>query len=166
MNFLCDINTDSVKFILFLKLIQIHMDRALLIDYSDGNNGVFRRKMSSLISDEVISKLNTLLNNYFNILMILYHNNNSLLNKNNSSFDCFFLFQSLNNIFHKIIKIQICLFSSMLVTLTQLRKYDLSNMVKNTFNKIIKEITNLLVCFFEYFSINKKEFKKRFYGAS
>ena len=151
MNFLCDINTDSVKFILFLKLIQIHMDIALLIDYSDGNNGVFRRKMSSLISDEVISKLNTLLNNYFNILMILYHNNNSLLNKNNSSFDCFFLFQSLNNIFHKIIKIQICLFSSMLVTLTQLRKYDLSNMVKNTFNKIIKEITNLLVCFFEYF---------------
>ena len=151
MNFLCDINTDSVKFILFLKLFQIHMDIALLIDYSDGNNGVFRRKMSSLISDEVISKLNTLLNNYFNILMILYHNNNSLLNKNNSSFDCFFLFQSLNNIFHKIIKIQICLFSSMLVTLTQLRKYDLSNMVKNTFNKIIKEITNLLVCFFEYF---------------
>ena len=151
MNFLCDINTDSVKFILFLKLIQIHMDIALLIDYSDGNNGVFRRKMSSLISDEVISKLNTLLNNYFNILMILYHNNNSILNKNNSSFDCFFLFQSLNNIFHKIIKIQICLFSSMLVTLTQLRKYDLSNMVKNTFNKIIKEITNLLVCFFEYF---------------
>ena len=151
MNFLCDINTDSVKFILFLKLIQIHMDIALLIDYSDGNNGVFRRKMSSLISDEVISKLNTLLNNYFNILMILYHNNNSLLNKNSSSFDCFFLFQSLNNIFHKIIKIQICLFSSMLVTLTQLRKYDLSNMVKNTFNKIIKEITNLLACFFEYF---------------
>ena len=39
----------------------------------------------------------------------------------------------------------------MLVTLTQLRKYDLSNMVKNTFNKIIKEITNLLICFFEYF---------------
>ena len=172
MNFLCDINTDSVKFILFLKLIQIHMDIALLIDYSDGNNGVFRRKMSSLISNEVISKLNTLLNNYFNILMILYHNNNSLLNKNNSSFDCFFLFQSLNNIFHKIIKIQICLFSSMLVTLTQLRKYDLSNMVKNTFNKIIKEITNLLVCFFEYFikdDINlnypdliKKNFKKDF----
>ena len=152
MNFLCDINTDSVKFILFLKLIQIHMDIALLIDYSDGNNGVFRRKMSSLISNEVIFKLNTLLNNYFNILMILYHNNNSLLNKNNSfSFDCFFLFQSLNNIFHKIIKIQICLFSSMLVTLTQLRKYDLSNMVKNTFNKIIKEITNLMIYFFEYF---------------
>ena len=152
MNFLCDINTDTVKFILFLKLIQIHIDIALLIDYSDGNNGVFRRKMSSLISNELILKLNTLLNNYFNILMILYNNNNSSLNKNKSlSFDCFFLFQSLNNIFHKIIKIQICLFSSMLVTLTQLRKYDLSNMVKNTFNKIIKEITNLLACFFEYF---------------
>ena len=152
MNFLCDINTDSVKFILFLKLIQIHMDIALLIDYSDGGNGVFRRKMSSLISNDQIFKLNALLNNYFNILMIIYNTKNLPLNKNNSlSFDCFFLFKPLNNIFHKIIKIQICLFSSMLITLTQLRKYDISNMVKNTFNKIIKEITNILIYFFDYF---------------
>ena len=153
MNFLRDISSDSAKFILFLKLIQIHMDISILIDSSERNNGTFRRKLSSIINNEIIFKLNTLLNSYFNILTIIYNGNNNILtNKSNNIYvDCFFLFSSLNSIFHKIIKIQICLYSSMLITLKQLGQYDLNNMIKNYFNKIIKEISSPLLNFFEYF---------------
>ena len=130
------------------------MDISILLENVENNNGAFRRRMSSLISNDIILKLNLLLNSYFNILTIIYNNQsiNLLANKSNNLYvDCFFLFSSLNNIFHKIIKTQICLYSSILITLSQLGQYELSNMVKNHFIKIVKEITGPLLTFFEYF---------------
>ena len=156
MNFLRDISGDNTKFILFLKLIQNHIDIAILIDSAESTKGMFRKKASNILNNESIFKLNSLLNMYFNILTIIYYNkkNNNIINNNklsNLPIDCFFLFPSLNNIFHKIIKIQICLYSSILVTLSQLGQFDLNNMMKNYFNEIIKEITSPLIYFFEYF---------------
>ena len=156
MNFLRDISSDNTKFILFLKLIQNHIDIAILIDSAESTKGMFRKKTSNILNNESIFKLNSLLNMYFNILTIIYYNkkNNNIINNNklsNLPIDCFFLFPSLNNIFHKIIKIQICLYSSILVTLSQLGQFDLNNMMKNYFNEIIKEITSPLIYFFEYF---------------
>ena len=155
MNFLRDINSDTTIFVLFLKLIQNHIDIAILIDNAESSKGSFRKKASNILNTEVICKLNALLNSFFNILTVIYNNkdNHATINNKVSKFpnDCFFLFSSLNNIFHKIIKIQICLYSSILVTSTQLGQFDLSNMMKNYFNIIIKEITSPLLYFFDFF---------------
>ena len=164
MNFLRDISSDTSKFILFIKLIQIHMDIAILIDSNDSSKGKFRRKTSTVLGTELIYKLNALINNYFNILTIIYNNNiiintfniNNYNNINNNKIsnrpiDCFFLLSALNNIFHKIIKIQICLYAAILVTLSQLGQYELSSMIKNNFNKILKKISSSLLNFFEHF---------------
>ena len=164
MNFLRDISSDTSKFILFIKLIQIHMDILILIDSNESSKGKFRKKTSTVLSTEVIFKLNALINNYFNILTIIYNNNkiintfniNNYNNINNNKIsdrpiDCFFLLSTLNNIFHKIIKIQICLYAAILVTSSQLGQYELSSMIKNNFNKILKKISSSLLNFFEHF---------------
>ena len=161
MNFLKDLSTNNTTFVAFLQLIQTHMDIELLLDSTENNrNNLFRRKTANTITAEKIYKLNNLLNTYFNILSTIYLRNN---NSNNQAFnnlnnqnktapiDNFFLYQSINVIFHKSIKIQICLFSSILVTLSQLGIYEINTMVKNHFHQIIKEISNPLLNLFETF---------------
>ena len=161
MNFLKDLSSNNNTFVAFLQLIQTHMDIELLLDSTENNgNNLFRRKATNAITEEKIYKLNNLLNTYFNILSTIYlksniTNNQTINNRNNQSktdpIDNFFLYQSINVIFHKSIKIQICLFSSILVTLSQLGIYEINTMVKNHFHQIIKEISNPLLNLFETF---------------
>jgi Dullard-like phosphatase family protein len=165
MNFLRDLTSYTAKFVLFLKLMQTHMDIAILINNSDNSKGTFRKKATIVLSSDVIFKMNALLNNYFNILSVIYNdkvknllegNINSNFTKKNKqlssiAIDCFFLLSSLNNIFHKIIKVQMCLHSSILVTLSQLGPYELNNMIKTCFNIILKKTTNSLLNLFEFF---------------
>ena len=89
-----------------------------------------------------------MLNTYFNILSLIYLKNN---NNKIAPIDNFFLYQSINIAFHKCIKIQICLFCSILVTLSQLATFEINTMIKNHFHQIIKEISNPLLTIFETF---------------
>ena len=147
VNFLRDFSNEPNTFILFLKLIQNHMDIEIAIDNIVGGNrnNVFRRKLNVVITNETIFRLSKLINNYFNIISTIYCNNTPIVNDN------FFLFQYMNNLFHKCIKVQMLIFSSLLVTLSQLGLYEISSMIKNHFHKIIKELTNPLLNLFELF---------------
>ena len=149
MNFLKDLSSNNTTFVAFLQLIQTHMDIELLLDSTDNNgNNLFRRKAINTINSDKIYKLNNLLNNYFNILSAIYLKNN---NNKIAPIDNFFLYQSINVIFHKCIKIQICLFCAILVTISQLATFEINTMIKNHFHQIIKEISNPLLTIFETF---------------
>ena len=168
MNFLKDLSTYNSTFVSFLELIQTHMDIQILLDNTEttGNN-LFRRKAINMINNDKIFKLNKLLNNYFEILSTIYLKNNNaiipnninnpaIINNNNTSnnktpIDNFFLYQSINIIFHKSIKLQICLFCAMLISLSQLNIYEINTMIKNHFLQIIKEILNPLLNIFDTF---------------
>ena len=148
VNFLRDFSNEPNTFILFLKLLQNHMDIEIAIDNVLGGNrnNVFRRKTNVVITNETIFRLSKLINNYFNIISTIYcNNNNQIVNDN------FFLFQYMNNLFHKSIKVQMLIFSSLLVTLNQLGLYEISSMIKNHFHKIIKELANPILNLFELF---------------
>ena len=155
MNFLKDLSTNNSTFIAFLQLIQTHMDIELLLDSTENTgNNLFRRKAINTINNDKISKLTNLLNTYFNTLSLIYLKNNPTNNNNNNKIvpiDNFFLYQSINIIFHKCIKIQICLFCSILITINQLGIYEINTMIKNHFHQIIKEISNPLLNIFETF---------------
>ena len=160
MNFLKELSNNNTTFVRFLQLIQTHMDIELILDSTENNgNSLFRRKAVNTINAEKIYKLNNLLNTYFNTLSLIYGNNNknsnTIVQSDNQTktvhFDNFFLYQSLNIIFHKSIKIQICLFSSILATLSQLCTYEINIMIKNHFHQIIKELSNPLLNIFETF---------------
>ena len=155
MNFLKDLSNNNSTFIAFLQLIQTHMDIELLLDSTENNgNNYFRRKAINTINNDKIFKLNNLLNIYFNTLSLIYLKNNNLPNNNQiklAPIDNFFLYQTINVVFHKCIKIQICLFCSILVTLSQLGVYEINTMIKNHFHQIIKEITNPLLNIFDTF---------------
>ena len=156
MNFLKDLSNNTTNFIIFLKLIQTHMDIELLLESveNNGNNSHFRRKISSVLSNDKIIKLNNLLNTYFNTLSLVYIKNENVPVSNpqtKTPIDNFFLYQSINIIFHKSIKIQICLFSSILITLSQLGPYEISSMIKNHFHQITKELLNPLLNIFDTF---------------
>ena len=155
MNFLKDLSNNTTNFVSFLKLIQSHMDITLFFENLENNgNNHFKRKLNYSISNDKIIKLHYLLNNYFNILSSIYGKNEnepipSPIAKN--FLDNFFLYQSINVIFHKCIKIQICLFCSILITLSQLGSYEISSMIKNHFNQITKELLNPLLNIFDTF---------------
>ena len=160
MNFLKELSNNNTTFVRFLQLIQTHMDIELILDSTENNgNSLFRRKVVNTINAEKIYKLNNLLNTYFNTLSLIYgstnKNSNTIVQSDNQTkavhFDNFFLYQSLNIIFHKSIKIQICLFSSILATLSQLCTYEINIMIKNHFHQIIKELSNPLLNIFETF---------------
>jgi Dullard-like phosphatase family protein len=160
MNFLKELSNNNTTFVRFLQLIQTHMDIELILDSTENNgNSLFRRKAVNTINAEKIYKLNNLLNTYFNTLSLIYgntnKNSNTVVQGDNQTktvhFDNFFLYQSLNIIFHKSIKIQICLFSSILATLSQLCTYEINIMIKNHFHQIIKELSNPLLNIFETF---------------
>ena len=156
MNFLKDLSTNNSSFVAFLELIQCHMDIEILLNVTENSgNSLFRKKVANTINNDKILKLSNLLNNYFNILSKIYIKNNNVLNNNNQNkvepIDNFFLYQPLDYIFQKCIKIQICLFCSFLVTLSQLGLYDINVMIRNHFHQIIKEISNPLLNIFETF---------------
>jgi Dullard-like phosphatase family protein len=156
MNFLKDLSNNTTNFVIFLKLIQTHMDIELLLESveNNGNNSHFRRKISSVLSNDKIIKLNNLLNTYFNTLSLVYIKNENVPVSNpqtKTPIDNFFLYQSINIIFHKSIKIQICLFCSILITLSQLGPYEISSMIKNHFHQITKELLNPLLNIFDTF---------------
>ena len=155
MNFLKDLSTNNSTFIAFLQLIQTHMDIELLLDSTENTgNNLFRRKAVNTINNEKINKLSNSLNTYFNTLSLIYLKKNNIPinnNQKNAPIDNFFLYQSINIVFHKCIKIQICLFCSILVTLSQLGIYEINTMIKNHFHQIIKEISNPLLNIFETF---------------
>ena len=71
--------------------------------------------------------------------------NNNLRQKN------IFNYQILNNLFSNLIKAQICLFSSVLISIRQLGNYDFATLLKNYFIKILKEISSAFIIFYEYF---------------
>jgi Dullard-like phosphatase family protein len=134
------------------------MDIQLLLDNlennGNNNNSHFRRKISSIINSDKIIKLNNLLNKYFNTLSLIYSKNENVPIQNPQTklpLDNFFLYQSINIIFHKSIKIQICLFCSMLITLSQLGSYEISLMIKNHFHQITKDLLNPLLNIFDTF---------------
>ena len=156
MNFLKDLSNNTTNFIIFLQIIQNHMDIELLLDNFDnnGNNNNFRRKLMNNINNDKIIKLNNLLNTYFNTLSLIYVKNENIPIPNPSTkipIDNFFLYQSINIIFHKCIKIQICLFCSILITLSHFGIYEINTMIKNHFHQIMKEILNPLLNIFETF---------------
>ena len=156
MNFLKDLSTNNNTFIYFLQLIQTHMDIEFLLDSSENSNNLYRRKTNNTISNDKITKLNNLLNAYFNILSMIYLKNNNVnipdsINKPTVPIDNFFLYPSINNIFHKCFKIQICLNAAIMITLSQLSIYEINSMIRNHFHKIIKEISNPLLNIFETF---------------
>ena len=156
MNFLKDLSNNTTNFVFFLQLIQTHMDIQLLLDNleNNGNNNHFRRKISSIINSDKIIKLNNLLNKYFNTLSLIYSKNENVPIPNpqtKTPLDNFFLYQSINIIFHKSLKIQICLFCSMLITLSQLGSYEISLMIKNHFHQIAKDLLNSLLNIFDTF---------------
>ena len=146
VNFLRDFSNEPNTFISFLKLIQNHLDIEIMIDNALGGNGnnMFRRKANVVITNEINFKLSKLINNYFNLISSIYINNSNVN-------DNFFLFPYINNILHKCIKVQMLIFSSLLVTLNQLGIYEINAMVKNHFHKIIKELSNPLFNLFELF---------------
>jgi Dullard-like phosphatase family protein len=155
MNFLKDLSNNTTNFVVFLQLIQTHMDIELLFESLDnGGNSHLKRKIMTTISNDKMIKLNNLVNIYFNTLSLVYLKNDNIPVQNPLSklpIDNFFLYQSLNIIFHKCIKIQICLFCSIMITLSQLGTYEISIMIKNHFHQITKEILNPLLNIFDTF---------------
>ena len=77
MNFLKDLSTNNNTFIYFLQLIQTHMDIELLLDSTENSSNLYRRKTNNTISNDKITKLNNLLNVYFNTLSMIYLKNNN-----------------------------------------------------------------------------------------
>ena len=179
--FLKEFNNDNIKIlILFLKLIQIHMDVELLLTDKINNN--FRKKSSTTtttttitISNDKIDKLITLINNYFNTISILQkytkfqdNNINGEVKSNKNTIDepngsnsflyqkyNIFNFNTINNLFQKCIKIQICYYAAFLITLSHSSDEELYDMITTNFEKIIKEISNPLYNLFKIFAMNE-----------
>ena len=186
-NFLKEFNgeNDELKIlIIFMKLIQIHIDIELILDNKISNN--FRRRITTINNDKIF-KLNSLINNYFNNLtylkelcQILDKDSNNILINSRTNNNCnnnfedlnnlksdselfpaynIFIFSVLNNIFHKCIKIQMCFYSAFMVSLSQLDIDNIDNVIKNNYHKIIKEISNPLYNIFKIFLMDEMKEK-------
>ena len=165
--FLIDLNLkqDKNNFIIFLKLFEIHMDIEIILNSvkNDNNNilnkneinNPLRQKQKLFINNDKQYKLFNLINNYFNLLRKIYDNEyiyQTKIKLNNEQNDlCFFTFNTLNTIFKNCIKSQMCLFSSILISITQLPIFDFNIILKNYFLKIFKEISFSLYNIFEIF---------------
>ena len=161
LNFLKDLTTDKNKtFINFLILIQTHLDIELFFDSLKiaNNMNTFRKKKiinNNLnfiaISTVKLLQLKELLNAYFNILSRIYKKNIENINNISCPIDTFFLFPMINNIFHKCLKIQICLYSIILITINQLNDYEINLLIKNYLTQLIKQISFPLLLIYENF---------------
>ena len=113
-------------FIIFLKILQTHIDIEILFNSlnikkagnknnksnnNNLNNNTLKQKMQLCINNEKQYKLFNLLINYFNFLSEIYTYNYILrlkyLQKEDQKDLCFFLYQILNNLFKNAIKSQI-----------------------------------------------------------
>ena len=172
--FLKDFTEENQKIlILFIKLIQIHLDIELLLENKTNNN--FRRRVTTINNDKIF-KINSLINNYFNNLNYLQkfcksldkeqnnisklninNNNGENINSQNSNLSSYniFLYPKINNIFHKCIKTQMCYYSAFMISISQLDNENIENMIKTNFNKLIKEISSPLYKIFKVFLMNE-----------
>ena len=165
---LCEKNLED--FGIFLKILQTHLDIEILfnnlnikknvIKNSKSNNSInsnntLKQKMQICMNNEKQYKLFNLLLNYFNYLSEIYTYNYILrikyLQKEHQNDLCFFLFQVLNNLLKNIIKSQICLYSSIFISLSHLAIFDFNLVLKNYFFKIFKEVSYSIFNIFEFF---------------
>ena len=164
---------------LFLKIIQTHLDIEILfnglnikktamknnkINNLSNNNNSLKQKMQICMNNEKQYKLFNYLINFFNYLSEIYTYNYILrikyLQKEHQNDLCFFRFQILNNLLKNIIKNQICLYSSIFISLSHLAIFDFNLVLKNYFFKIFKEISYSLYNIFETFI--KQELQKNY----
>ena len=169
------------EFGIFLKIIQTHLDIELLFNslnikktgiknYKNNsnnfnnNNNSLKQKMQICISNDKQYRLFNLLLNYFNLLSDIYTCNYitriKYLQKELQNDMCFFQFQILNNLFKNCIKTQICLYSSIFISLSHLAIFDFNLVLKNYFFKIFKEVSYSLYNIFEFFI--KQELQKNY----
>ena len=168
-------NNNKSILVLFIKLIQIHMDIDILLDNNSSNNK-FKRRITTINNDKLY-KINNLINNYFNTLSYLKKftqlqgnssNNESKNRQDEVGTSNSFLYQKynifnfnlINNLFQKCIKLQICYYAAFMICLSQLSYDDIDSMIKTHFEKIIKEISNPLYNIFKIFIMN--EVKERY----
>ena len=113
-------------------------------------------------SDESVDNLFALIKDYFITLYLIYNDynnkNNDCIVQNKSQnktddLDNFFLYKSLNYIFHKTIKVQICLFSFVLIVLSTKENYDFEMII--LFHHLIKDISNPLFSIFKNFILEE-----------
>ena len=164
---------------IFLKILQTHLDIEILFNNlnikknviknnksnnSINGNNTLKQKMQICMNNEKQYKLFNLLINYFNYLSEIYTYNYILrikyLQKEHQNDLCFFLFQVLNNLLKNIIKSQICLYSSIFISLSHLAIFDFNLVLKNYFFKIFKEVSYSLFNIFEIFI--KPELQKNY----
>ena len=161
--YLRNLRNNKAIFLHFLKLIEAHMIIELLLNRINNlikiNTGNYE--------DEFFDELNNLLIIYFTRLHLIYDyynnkNSNTIIQNNNEykavHLDNFFLYQSLNDIFHKTIKIQICFFSLIFLILS-LKLENYKTIIKNNFYQIIKDISNPLFSIFKNFIQEEINFK-------
>jgi hypothetical protein len=148
--FLIDLNKYNNNFVIFLKIFQIHLDIEILLNCLNINvnnnqnnknknemNCPLRQKIQLYINNDKQYKLLSSLNTYFNLLNEIYSTNIKNISQNNEQNDlCFFTFSILNKIFKNCIKSQICLFSSILISISHLTIFDFNIILKNFFYKI------------------------------
>ena len=146
ISFLKDLSKENKSFIYLMKLIQTNVDLESLFNKIPSNE---------IINDEELIIVRVQIKRYFTILSSL----NKYYDSNMEKIDRFFLFESINDIFYKSIKIQICLFTWILVTLSQFNKNEISRMIKNFFKELIKNVSNLLLNIFNHFIKNDINFK-------
>ena len=174
--FLINLKNGNNNFNSFLKILQIHLDIELFLNSlninSINNNIKIKKEMISpqrekkqlYINNDNQYKLFFLINNYFGILNQIYNNNyisQIKLKSNHEQTDlCYFTFSIINNILKNCIKNQICLYSSILISLTQFAVFDFNLILKNYFFKIFKEISFCLYNIFDSFM--KEELEKEY----
>ena len=170
--FLIDLKKDKNNFVVFLKLFEIHMDIEILLNCLKSNNNSnnkneinnsLKQKSKLFINSEKQYRLFSLINNYFNLLGKIYNNEyiyQIKIKLNEEQNDLwFFTFSIINNIFKNCIKSQMCLYSSILISITQLAVFDFNVILKNYFLKIFKEISFSLYNIFDIF-IKEELFKE------
>ena len=150
--FLRNLRYNNTILAIFLQLIEAHMNIELLLNKINNFENINNENY-----DDIFLGLYNLVIAYFKKLYLLYDYYNNKSENKTVHLDNFFLYQSLNYIFYKAIKIQICFFSIILVILSQLNNYN--TFINNNFCKIIKDISNPLFSIFKNFiqeEINSK----------
>ena len=155
-NFLENLNEKQIKdFGVFLKILQLHIDIEILLNSLNikknltknnrnynSNSNTLKQKMQLCLNNEKQYKLFAMVINYFYLLSEIYNYNYILqikyIPKDGQNDLCFFLFQVLNNLFKNIIKVQICLYASIFISLSHLAIFDFNLILKNYFYKIFK----------------------------
>jgi len=159
--YLRDLGFNSTILVRILQLIEVHMNIELLLYIIDNYNKF------DMIDDELYLELINSLNTYFNTIYLIYNeynskNTNTIFQNNGQNkadyIDNFFLYQSLNYILHKTIKIQICFFTSIFFILKYLPNYN--TLINNLCYQIIKDISNPLFSLFQNFM--KEEINAKF----